>query len=52
MDDPKLVDVFKGFQQVVDVQTDLLKAQQPDDLLRDKRWVISINITRVWWILS
>ena len=53
VDDPKLVDVFEGFQQVVDVQTNLLEAQQPDDLLRDKRRLISITIvTRVWWKLS
>lgn len=27
MDDPKLMDVFQGFQQVVDVQADLFEAQ-------------------------
>lgn len=35
MDDPKLMDVFQGFQQVVDVQTDLFVAQRPDDVLRN-----------------
>lgn len=33
MDDTKLMNVVQGLQQMIDVETDLLKAQRADDVL-------------------